>query len=114
MTDEQQIRAAVAAVRSARQGIHTAADRRAAAVAAARHLAEAAQAAERAEQDAARAAAAAGIHRLTAAQLAAPEIAALCGIPPDEVQHVRVAGATGQGPDHPHLDATGPGADTAR
>jgi len=108
MTDEQQIRAAAASVRSARQAVHTATDRRAAAVTTARNLAQAAHAAERAEQDAARAAASAGIHRLTAAQLTTPQIAALCQIPPDEVQHLRADAAIGQATHHPA--AIGPAA----
>jgi hypothetical protein len=83
MTDQGQIRSAAASVRSARQAIHTATARRAAAVVAAQDLADAAHAAERAEQDAARDAA--GIHLLTAAQLTPPQIAALCDIPPDDI-----------------------------
>jgi len=93
MTDQEQIRAAAASVRAARRAIHTAAERRAVTVAAAQDLADAAHAAERAEQDAARAAAAAGIHRLTAAQLTAPQIAAICEISPADVQGPRAAGA---------------------
>ena len=88
MTDQGQIRSAAASVRSARQAIHTATERRAAAVVAAQDLADAAHAAERAEQDAARDAAAAGIHLLTAAQLTPPQIAALCDIPPDDIHRL--------------------------
>ena len=106
MAEEQQIRAAAASVRSARQAIHAATDRRAAAVTAARNLADAAHAAERAEQDAARAAASAGIHRLTAARLTTPQIAALCEIPPEEVQHLQTDEAIGPA----HFPATGPDA----
>ena len=86
MADQEQIRAAAVSVRAARRAIRTAAERQAATVAAAQDLADAAHAAERAEQAAARAAAAAGIHRLTAAQLTAPQIAALCEIPPADIQ----------------------------
>jgi molecular chaperone DnaK (HSP70) len=82
---EQQVQAAAASVRAARQAIHTATQRRAAAVAAAQDLADAAYAAERAEQDAARAAAAAGLHRLKAQHLTPPQIVALCGLPPVDV-----------------------------
>jgi hypothetical protein len=80
-----QIRSAAESVRSAEQAVRAAAERRAAAVAAAHDLADAAHAAERAEQDAARDAAAAGIHLLTAAKLTPPQIAELCDIPADDV-----------------------------
>ena len=96
MAEEQQLRVVAASVRSARQAIQTATERRAAAVAAARNLAEAAHVAERAEQDAARAAASAGIHRLAAARLTTPQIAELCEIPPEEVQHLQTDDAIGQ------------------
>jgi hypothetical protein len=89
MTDEDQIRAAAATVRSARDAVHAATERRVDKVTAARDLAEAAHAAERAEQDAARSAESAGIHRLAAAHLTTAEIAALCEIPPEEVHQLR-------------------------
>ena len=105
MTDQGQIRSAAASVRSARQAIHTATERRAAAVAAAQDLADAARAAERAEQDAARDAAAAGIHLLTAAQLTPPQIAALCDIPPADIHGLsagtRRSDLVPTGRDHP-------------
>ena len=85
MTDQGQIRSAAASVRSARQAIHTATARRAAAVVAAQDLADAAHAAERAEQDAARATVATGLHRLIAARLTPPQIAALCQIPREDL-----------------------------
>ena len=114
MTDDQwQIRAAAASVRAARHAVHTATDRRVAAVAAARDLAEAAHAAERAEQDAARSAESAGIHRLAAARLTASEIAALCGISPDEVQDLQTGDAIGRVKGHLASGATGQGIDTA-
>ncbi len=82
MTGQEQIRAAVATVRSARQAINGARRRRApAAVAAANDLADAAHAVERAEKDAAREAVAVGMPRLTAEHLTPPQIAALCGLP---------------------------------
>lgn len=89
MTDEQQIRAAAASVRSARQAIHTATQRRTATVAAAQDLAEAARAAERAEQDAARTAAAVAIHRLTATHLTTPQIAVIVRSRPTKYETCR-------------------------
>ncbi|HEY5877921.1 MAG TPA: hypothetical protein VIU11_03355 [Nakamurella sp.] len=89
MSDQEQVRVAAAAVRSARHAINAATQRRMAAVATAQDLADAAHAAERAERDAARSAAAAGIHLLTAAQLTEPQIAVICQLPPREIRDCR-------------------------
>lgn len=97
MIDQGQIQAAATSVRFARRAIHTASSRRAAAVAAARDLAAAAHAAERAEQDAARATVAIGLHRLIAARLTPPQIAALCQIPRADLPGLLAGPAAGAG-----------------
>jgi len=88
--NQDHIRDAAAAARSAEQAIEAASRRRDSAVKAAQALIDNAAAAERAEQEAARSALAASIRRLLAEELNIGEIAALCRI---STARVRVAAA---------------------